>query len=54
MFEENIFFRPDEAMFENWQKFVSTEIIYSVLENTQITPYIYTLQIADHHIIIYH
>ena len=24
----NIFFRPEEAMFENWQKLVSTEKIF--------------------------
>ena len=36
----NIFFRPEEAMFENWQKFVSTlKNICSVLENTKVTWY---------------
>ena len=32
----NIFFRPEEAMFENWQKLVSTEKFCSVLEKLQI------------------
>ena len=29
---ENIFYRPEETMFDNWQKFVSANKIYSVPE----------------------